>query len=143
METEKQTASISERGFALTVLAGATAALTFVKYVNPVDSSVLPQCPFHTLTGLSCPGCGGTRGMHSLLNGNLIDALDYNLMLAVFVPLLIYGLVSLMFVVIRGRGLKFPPLSFAPNALWVFLFLMISFGILRNLPYYPFTILAP
>lgn len=41
---------------------------------------VLPGCLFHRLTGISCPGCGGTRAFKALLEGHVWEALCYNLL---------------------------------------------------------------
>ncbi|MCI8516940.1 MAG: DUF2752 domain-containing protein [Hungatella sp.] len=35
-------------------------------------------CLFHALTGLYCPGCGGTRAVGYLLHGDLIKSLQYH-----------------------------------------------------------------
>ena len=115
--------------------------LVFVREINPTNSNLLPVCPLYSATGLACPGCGGTRGMHALLNGDVLTALDYNLMLVFFVPLIVYGLFALFLYGVRGRGLGIP--RFAPHAIWIFLILMLLFSVLRNLPFYPFTVLAP
>ncbi len=40
--------------------------------------SLLPQCPFNTVTGLYCPGCGITRSITALLQGDPLAALRYN-----------------------------------------------------------------
>lgn len=36
----------------------------------PLNHILLP-CIFHKLTGLYCPGCGGTRAVYWLLKGNV------------------------------------------------------------------------
>lgn len=41
-------------------------------------------CPFHELTGLYCPGCGGTRAVKYLLKGELVKSFIYH-------PFVIYG----------------------------------------------------
>lgn len=41
-----------------------------------------PKCPVKLLTGLDCPSCGVQRALHSLLTGDIIGALHYNL----FIP---------------------------------------------------------
>lgn len=40
--------------------------------------SWLPECEFLALTGLYCPGCGGTRAVKSLLRGDLIRSFLYH-----------------------------------------------------------------
>lgn len=130
-----------ERGFALAGLVAAVGILTLVKNVNPTTSGLFPQCPFHALTGLNCPGCGATRGMHQLLNGNFIEALHYNALLVLFVPMIIYFLLNLVSVAVRGKTLGIGKLP--PAGIWTFAVVLLVFGILRNLPFYPFTILAP
>lgn len=55
-------------------------------------SGVLPSCPFHRLTGLYCPGCGNTRGVLALMDGDLLLSLRYNIS-----PLLILTLLALLY----------------------------------------------
>lgn len=47
-------------------------------------------CLFHTLTGLYCPGCGGTRAVRSLLRGDLRMSAQYHplVLYVIFVVLL-------------------------------------------------------
>lgn len=137
---ERRKASIFERGFALASAATALSAFIAVRQIDPSGSNIFPVCPFHAMTGLNCPGCGATRGMHWLLNGDVLTALHFNAMLVVFVPLMIYGIVSLVLLGIRGKGLPAPRL--APQGIWIFLILMLAFGVFRNLPFYPFSLLA-
>lgn len=47
-------------------------------------------CLFHLLTGLYCPGCGGTRAVYYLLHGQLVTSLQFHplvLYMAVVFPL--------------------------------------------------------
>ena len=55
-------------------------------------SGVLPSCPFHRLTGLYCPGCGNTRSVLALMDGDLLLSLRYNIS-----PLLILTLLALLY----------------------------------------------
>ncbi len=41
-------------------------------------TGVVPPCLFHRVSGLYCPGCGGTRAVHALLEGNLIASFLYH-----------------------------------------------------------------
>lgn len=99
-------------------------------------------CVFHRMTGLWCPGCGLTRGTHALLTGNPIEALGYNL----FTPLALVGIVIAWAVwALRcwGRAVR-SPIDRMP-ARWgtVLLIAVITFGVLRNLPFAPLRALAP
>jgi TM2 domain-containing membrane protein YozV len=133
--------STIERSLAVTGLAASAGVLFLIKTINPTSSGWFPQCPFYALTGLSCPGCGATRGMHQLLNGDVLAALDYNALLVLFVPIIIYFLLNLVWVALRGRTLGIGKLPTA--GIWAFAVVLLVFGVLRNLPFYPFTILAP
>jgi hypothetical protein len=48
-----------------------------------------PKCPFRSITGLLCPGCGSQRGIHQLLCGNVGAAFRLN---ALLIPTILYGL---------------------------------------------------
>jgi len=54
-------------------------------------------CAFHLLTGLYCPGCGGTRAVQYLLKGQLWNSLQYH-------PLVLYAAV-IMLMGVAGAGL--------------------------------------
>ena len=52
-----------------------------------------PFCPFRKLTGIPCPGCGGTRASIELLQGHLFVALQINPLSVVLVIILMVMLV--------------------------------------------------
>src|SRR5882724_10704095 len=54
-------------------------------------SSIFPGCIFYSLTGLYCPGCGSQRALSSLLHGGLLQAINYNILFIVCLPLLFYS----------------------------------------------------
>lgn len=112
-----------------------------VWYFDPTRSSFFPVCPLYSLTGFACPGCGLTRGFHALLHGDLLTALDFNALIPVFAVIFAGFLLSLASVVIRGRGLV--RLNVAPKLIVGLFVLMVVFGVVRNLPYYPFSVLYP
>ncbi len=41
-------------------------------------SALLGPCALHRLTGLYCPGCGGTRAMRALFAGEFVQAFVYH-----------------------------------------------------------------
>lgn len=45
-------------------------------------------CLFHWITGLYCPGCGGTRAVKYLLKGQLLTSFIYH-------PLVLYSVVAI------------------------------------------------
>ncbi|MGH9578069.1 MAG: DUF2752 domain-containing protein, partial [Terriglobales bacterium] len=53
---------------------------------NPATAGFYPICPFLSLTGWYCPGCGSLRALHQLLHGNLGAAFDLNPLLVVALP---------------------------------------------------------
>lgn len=56
----------------------------------------LPGCPFRTLTGLDCPGCGSTRCLSALTEGDLTRAFDHNLLVPMALVLLVWhGVVTI------------------------------------------------
>ncbi len=125
--------------------AGGVAALAggsaFVAYVDPSKNSIMPVCPLFALTGCACPGCGLTRAFHALFNGDIITAIDFNLLTPFWAIIFAYTAISLALIAIRGRGLPMWPTD--TRFMTVFGIALISFGVLRNIPVYPFTILFP
>ena len=99
----------------------------------------LPPCPFHWLTGLYCPGCGATRALHALLHGNLQKALSMNPVFVLALPI-----VALLF---AAQCMTLPSVFlrvtriFSDARPWAWL--LIGFAVLRNMPWYPFSLLAP
>jgi hypothetical protein len=138
---KKNIASTLERGAALAGVAGMSGAAFAVAYFNPTTAGFFPVCPLLSLTGLACPGCGMTRGLHALLHGDVSGALGYNLLLPAILFFFGYLFVSLFLTFARGRGLNFK--LFNGKVLWGFFAFALVFSVVRNLPFYPFNILYP
>ena len=120
-------------GVVLGVAALGAGAVVF--FFNPVTHGFYPVCMFHQLTGLYCPGCGGTRSAYALLHGNIALALKDN---ALFVIVLAAA---------GARGIWFaaktiwrqPVGNFVPvGVLWAALSIAAVFTVLRNLPAFAF-----
>jgi len=74
--------------------------------VNPHQHQVFFACPFHALTGLYCPACGGLRMVHDLLHGDFTLALHDN---ALAIPAVIIGFAAwLNWLISRWRGRPAP-----------------------------------
>lgn len=138
---EPVNASTRERLFAVAFTVASLSALLILRLFNPATAGLFPPCPFRAVTGLNCPGCGTSRGLHQLLNGHPVVAFDLNPLMVLALPFMAYVFVSYALIALRGRGL---PKVFIPSPLiWVIFWVIISFWVLRNIPLYPFTLLAP
>jgi len=73
----------------------------------------LPPCLWHQMTGLPCPGCGGTRCARAIVAGSLGTAFKMNpfvfISLAVVVLYDIYAATVLFFRLPRLRFTEVPP----------------------------------
>jgi hypothetical protein len=129
------------RGLIVAVALLSPAAAALLYWIEPTDSSWYPKCFLHLLTGLHCPFCGTTRAGHALLGGDLGQAVAYNALSLVVFPLLALWLYWSAFCVLRKRELpRVDPPRWFMRAFIVFLF---AFWIARNLPFFPFDLLAP
>ena len=120
------------RGLTYTALGTAAVVAGGLAYVGIADPHrpgfLFPACPFKALTGWDCPGCGGLRMTHDVLNGDLSAAVTDNVFLLVGGPLLAVWLL------IRWRlGLRLMPV-----AAWVTLVVAaVAWTIVRNVPGFP------
>jgi len=143
-ETSLQNGAVQSLSVRLIAAGGAAlmaAGAGVVAYFDPAKASFLPACPILSVTGFACPGCGLTRGFHSLFHGDIIPALDFNLLVPFWALIFGWMLVSLVVLAVRGRGLSMWPVK--PAALVIIFLVLVLFGVLRNIPSWPFTILFP
>jgi len=63
------------RLFLLALTGAGLASLLF--HISPEKLAWYP-CPFHSITGVECPGCGMTRACIALARGDIGNALNYN-----------------------------------------------------------------
>lgn len=99
-----------------------------------------PPCPFHFVTGLHCPGCGSTRAVLALLHGEWVRALQLNALLVLTLPALAWWTVWSFW---RGVRHGLPPVDTPRPAATIVLAVVLLFFVLRNLPWWPFCLLAP
>ena len=102
-----------------------------------------PPCVFYQLTGLHCFGCGAGRAFLALSHLDLALALRNNSLLILSAPFLFYCALKYYIAFVFGRDLlPFPAIRGRFFGIFV-LAVMLAFVILRNIPIYPFTLLAP
>jgi hypothetical protein len=131
--------------YRIMVIAGVPLALSaglFILYsYNPADGLPILPCLFHEITGLDCIGCGLTRALHALVQGDILSALSYNLIMPFWLLLPAYALLGEWLQALRGRRV----LPVLRDRRWLLILLLVSsllFMILRNLPWWPFVWLA-
>ncbi|HUS12310.1 MAG TPA: DUF2752 domain-containing protein, partial [Pyrinomonadaceae bacterium] len=103
----------------------------------PGKSGFFLLCPFRALTGFTCPGCGSTRCLHRLLHGDLVGAFEFNPLLILSLPFLLYALMRYTNAAIRERPLKGNQLN--AKYIWLLFGVIMFFWIYRNTPFYPFV----
>lgn len=125
---------LMERKKKILMLSTAVAAIVVAAAVwafDPMQAPWMPKCMIHELTGLSCPGCGFTRALHSLLHGHPLEAVRYNLFLLLAIPYIL-ALVGLQTVpALRGNTRLVRALT-GPAAIYTYLILLCCWGIVRN-----------
>ncbi len=136
--------ALTERKLSIALLSAAAvaAAAVFVlfRYVDPnASDSPLPGCLFYAMTHLYCIGCGVTRALHALAHGDVPGALAMN-------PLAVAMTVIGPLMLLHTAGWR--PSVLQPVMRWLlsprfWLILLPTYWIARNLPWWPFTWLAP
>ncbi len=126
--------ALRRRTLATTALGGLAGAgcLGLVVLVDPNEAGHYPSCPLLTLTGLQCPGCGTLRAVHALAHGDLVEALDLNVLAVLLLPLAVMGWLAWVRYALGARsrppdlpGWAAPVLAVAVPTFWL----------VRNLPW--------
>jgi hypothetical protein len=108
---------------------------------NPATSGLYPPSPFPLLTGLYCPGCGTLRALHQLLNGHLITAFGLNPLMVISLPFLFGSYLNYGAEAITGKSLW--QIFIPAKLIWFLLQVIVAYWVVRNIPFHPFTWLAP
>ncbi len=105
------------------------------------EPGLLLPCAWHSLTGLNCPGCGMTRAIYDLMHGQLAEGVGHNAFGLLVLLTTLIVLTRPVFIALIYNRWQAPLL---PS--WTARALIISgllWALLRNLPWPPFTSLAP
>lgn len=95
-----------------------------------------PACPFKAATGWDCPGCGSTRALHALTQGDPLLAADHNLLVVLLLPVLAWAWVAWLRFRLVHRSVA-PTL--APGTTFGLVAVLVAFWVLRNLPFAPWA----
>jgi hypothetical protein len=127
------------RGGRVATIARATAPLGIVEAAAevlrrfpPAQNSFYPRCPIYEAVHLQCPGCGSTRALAALLQGRFGEAMHWNALVTLLLPVAAaYGFCWYWRFVRRGayRGRAVPQ-----KAVYAALAAASIFTVLRNLP---------
>ena len=132
---------IRKHGVLAGILLLGAAGIVLLRVFDPAQGGIFPPCPVHYVTGWYCPGCGSLRAMHALLHGNFWQAWSMNPLAIVMLPFIVYGLSSEVCMHFRGRPLR--GITLPAVSIRMLCAIIVLFGVARNLPLYPFNLLAP
>ncbi|HIZ75573.1 MAG TPA: DUF2752 domain-containing protein [Candidatus Mediterraneibacter stercoravium] len=99
-------------------------------------------CIIKLLTGLYCPGCGAGRACFSILHGKFFDAFCYNPLLVILLPFA-GGYIAARGIDWAVTGGNHIDGKISIKLLLAVLIIILVYGILRNTPIFPFSLLAP
>jgi hypothetical protein len=120
-------------------LAAAVGVTAYVGLVDPSGGGAYPLCPSRVLLGVDCPACGGLRGTHDLLNGDIVGAFDHNLLLPVW--LVVYAVAFVLWLrPLVGRAMT--PVRVPRRLVTAGIVVAVGFTVLRNLPFDSLEFLA-
>ena len=105
--------------------------------------NILPPCYSLEFFGFYCAGCGNTRALSSLLHFDFLGVLRYNILSPVMFFLLGWLFLGEYLRLLFGKRVLWFPKDFKPWWVWTAIGITVLFTIFRNIPFFPFTLLAP
>jgi len=104
-------------------------------FFDPSGNSFFLSCPLKAATGYECAGCGVQRAIHSLLHLQIRDAVRFNALFVISLP------VVLLFFMMRyyNKNTKKPVIErffYDKNFLLGLLVLILLFSLFRNTVFY-------
>ena len=123
------------------IIVGVICLGIFYFWIDPNEVNFIPKCPFYSVTGFYCPGCGSQRATHQLLNFNIFSVFQQNILYLLSLLILGYHLIVTGINTILKKHIY--NYIYHPKTPLVILGFIIIFWILRNIPCFPFNLLAP
>lgn len=102
------------------------------------DFHIRIPCVFKTLTHLNCPSCGVSRMCVSISHGDIKSAFYYNQVLVFLTPLIALYYIFYQIRYIRTGQRKISKLE--NNTMILIIVILVIYGIIRNLPFYPYRL---
>ena len=109
--------------------------------LDPAKHALFPQCLLYSTCGIYCPGCGSQRAVHCFLHFDLAGVVRNNLLFLPATFLLLYHYLRPL--LNRWLHRKLPNILYYKHTPWFVLAVVVTFWVTRNLPGYPFSLLAP
>ncbi len=100
---------------------------------DPAESMYFPACPFYSVTGLECPGCGSQRAVHQLLQLEILNAFKQNALLVVAIPYVLVGVYLDRIAIPSEKNYTWKRKFYGKNAIYLALGIICLFWIFRNL----------
>lgn len=103
--------------------------LTYLFY-DPTIHNFFPKCQFLMVSGYKCPGCGSQRAMHALLNGNFLEAIRFNAIFVISIPIVgtyVFG------EILKKKYYNFWKKINSKKVIYSLLFMYITWWVLRNI----------
>lgn len=112
-------------------------AIILTGYILLKYEYIHTNCITYQIMHLYCPGCGATRMLMHLVNGEIYQAFRYNPLVFILIPcLIILYIYECIHLILMGEASKN-----LEKILIVIAIALIAYGILRNFKYFEF--LAP
>ncbi|MGZ8537928.1 MAG: DUF2752 domain-containing protein [Flavisolibacter sp.] len=132
---------MSIRLFKILIVFIAAVSVSLLYFYYPAtDHKFYPDCALYSLTNLFCPACGSQRAFSELLHGHFLSAAQNNLLFVLFLFLTLTFFLRYLWIISTNKTFQF---KIPPRYLWMMLAFIISFWIIRNIPFEPFSFLAP
>ena len=131
------------------LIIGITGIYFIISWDIDLNEYIQP-CMLNQLTGLYCPGCGGTRALKYLLGGRILKSLYYNpIVVYVFFPW-IWLLITQSIYLLRKRacirnkgflsGRFLRPLTVKPWFIYTGIIILILQCVIKNILYVCFSV---
>ena len=111
--------------FAAAIFSAPLVVVLLLRFPPEQYAFLYPQCPIHHYFGILCPGCGTTRALAALVRGHLLEALHWNALTTLGLPV-IAG-----WILFARKPLRWPQIP--PKILYSAVAAAVLFTIARNL----------